>query len=280
MSDKNGATDRRQPKGVEAEPVQLAALPWFGQTEAPAPLSPVAAVLSRRATYPVAKAAGVGDPGPQPAATPMGGLSGDPARPPLWAQTDLLAKPEFDRPSGAMPSQSGVDHLLKASFLTAAEPASGQAGESVSDSDIDWAAVAQLRADAAQRLSTWPGQSELTEQERHTVGRNIITDLLGERAADLLRAGQPAWAPAAELATAQAVFDMLFGLGRIQPLVDDPAIEDIYITGSDPTWLTFFGQPPRPGPAVADSDQELIDFLAFIASRSDPPRSFSPAQPN
>jgi Flp pilus assembly CpaF family ATPase len=145
---------------------------------------------------------------------------------------------------------------------------------------IDWGAVAQLRAEAAQRLAAWPDQPDLSEDQRRQLGRQIVTELLGDQTAAKLRAGQTPWDPAAQRAMSAAVFDMLFELGRIQPLVDDPDIEDIYITGCDPTWLTVFGQPARPGPPVADSDDELIDFLAFIASRSDPPRAFSPAQPN
>jgi Flp pilus assembly CpaF family ATPase len=145
---------------------------------------------------------------------------------------------------------------------------------------VDWAAVTQLRAEAAQRLAIWPDQQDLSDGQRQQVSQLIVNQLLGERAATKLRAGETPWDAATEQAVAAAVGDMLFGLGRIQPLVDDPAIEDIYITGSDPTWLTFFGQPPREGPAVADSDEELIDFLAFLASRADPPRAFSPSQPN
>jgi Flp pilus assembly CpaF family ATPase len=174
-------------------------------------------------------------------------------------------------PPSGFDSDADLDSLFNL-FSTPSE--AGQPGE------IDWAVVSELREEAAQRLSTWPGQQELTDAARRDVGRRIVEDLLGERAAEMLRAGGQAWDPETERAMASAVVDMLFGLGRIQPLVDDPTIEDIYITGSDPTWLTHFGRPACAGPPVADTDQELVDFLAFIASRADPPRAFSPSQPN
>jgi Flp pilus assembly CpaF family ATPase len=79
---------------------------------------------------------------------------------------------------------------------------------------------------------------------------------------------------------AEAVFDALFGLGRLQPLVDDPHVENIEITGCDAVVLEYDDGTLRPGPPVADSDAELLDFLAFLASRSEAnARPFSEAQP-
>ena len=231
------------PTGAPGQPTASWPAAWLNEPDRPASVS----------LCPIAPPAGPS----LPAALPGAGLTGP----------------------GPIPA---ADHVA---YLAGSAPAAGPAavdglGAQARPGDIDWSAVAQLRAEAAQRLSTWAGQSDLSEAERRALGRRIVDDLLGERAATLLRAGRAAPDGATERATADAVLDMLFGLGRIQPLVDDPLIEDIYITGCDPTWLTFFGQPARPGPAVADTDQELIDFLAFIASRANPPRAFSPSQPN
>ena len=79
---------------------------------------------------------------------------------------------------------------------------------------------------------------------------------------------------------AAAVENALFGLGRLQPLVDDDRVENIIITGHDRVTLELTDGRLIPGPAVADSDQELIDFLVFLASRSEVnARPFSEAQP-
>ena len=51
--------------------------------------------------------------------------------------------------------------------------------------------------------------------------------------AEAVDAGHGSWSPATQQATAQAVFDSLFRLGRLQPLVDDDRIENIVIVGHD-----------------------------------------------
>ena len=76
------------------------------------------------------------------------------------------------------------------------------------------------------------------------------------------------------------MFDSLFRLGRLQPLVDDDRIENIIITGHDHVLLELIDGSLLEGPAVADSDEDLIDFLVFLASRSEVnARGFSEAQP-
>ena len=76
------------------------------------------------------------------------------------------------------------------------------------------------------------------------------------------------------------MFDSLFRLGRLQPLVDDDRVENIIITGHDNVLLELIDGSLIDGPAVADSDEELIDFLVFLASRSEVnARGFSEAQP-
>src|SRR3546814_15348325 len=49
--------------------------------------------------------------------------------------------------------------------------------------------------------------------------------------------GRGAWSSAAQAALAQAVFDSLFRLGRLQPLVDDDRVENIIIAGHDNVML-------------------------------------------
>ena len=79
---------------------------------------------------------------------------------------------------------------------------------------------------------------------------------------------------------ATAIDNALFGLGRLQPLVDDDTVENIIITGHDQVTLELVDGRMVPGPSVADTDQELIDFLVFLASRSEVnARPFSQAQP-
>ncbi len=66
---------------------------------------------------------------------------------------------------------------------------------------------------------------------------------------------------------AQSVLDALFGMGRLQSLIDDPDIENIDINGCDRVWATFADGSKRLMPAVADSDEELVDLVRSAASR-------------
>jgi len=148
------------------------------------------------------------------------------------------------------------------------------------DRSIDWPTVARMRAAASTRLSNRIGTDRLDKDHQQSLGRLIITDLLREHESEALAAGRTPWEPAYQALMGQAVFDALFQLGRLQPLVDDDRIENIIICGADNVWLEFSDGSLVRGPAVADSDQELIDFLSFIASRSEAnERSFSPAEP-
>jgi pilus assembly protein CpaF len=74
-------------------------------------------------------------------------------------------------------------------------------------------------------------------------------------------------APVDEQRLAQSVLDVLFGLARLQTLVDDPDIENIDINGCDQVWATFADGSKRLMPAVADSDGELVDLVRSAASR-------------
>src|SRR5581483_11944684 len=79
---------------------------------------------------------------------------------------------------------------------------------------------------------------------------------------------------------ADAVLASIFGLGRIQPLVDDPTVENIDIAGCDRVWLEYADGRIEPGPPVADSDAELVATLqSFATYLGQTSRSFSTAHP-
>src|SRR5829696_7257147 len=146
----------------------------------------------------------------------------------------------------------------------------------------DWSQVALLRSQASERLSAilGDGRTRLDREAQQELGRSIILELLQAEKAANLSAGRGAWSQAEQRLLAQAVFDALFGLGRLQPLVDDDRIENIIITGHNTVRLEFTDGKIIPGEPVAESDEELIEFLVFLASRSEVnSRPFSPAQP-
>lgn len=145
-------------------------------------------------------------------------------------------------------------------------------------SDLDWAQIKALRIAATNAIAEQRAPHS-TEEEEHALGRRVIADLVERMIADEMRTGlQPDDAKAHKIR--RAVFDALFGLGRLQPLIDSKWIENIELHGCDVVHVELKDGTMCDGPAVADSDDELIADLQFWASRSkEHPRPFSPATP-
>ncbi len=146
---------------------------------------------------------------------------------------------------------------------------------------VDWAVVARFRSKASEVLTQRLGGQRMARASQEQLGRAIILDLLESETADAVAEGRPTWSLGEQQALAGAVFDALFRLGRLQPLVDDERVENIIITGHETVLLELTDGSIVPGPSVADSEEELIEFLVFLASRSEVnPRPFSEAHPS
>ncbi|GAB2761902.1 CpaF/VirB11 family protein [Nocardioides salsibiostraticola] len=147
---------------------------------------------------------------------------------------------------------------------------------------VDWSLVAVLRAQASEQLSqaVAADRGRLDRAAQEELGRAIVLDLIEATVAHRVDAGGTTLSAVEQDGLARAVFDALFRLGRLQPLVDDDRVENIIITGHDNVLLELTDGSLIDGPDVADSDEELIDFLVFLASRSEVnARGFSEAQP-
>lgn len=66
----------------------------------------------------------------------------------------------------------------------------------------------------------------------------------------------------------RAVYDLLFRAGRLQPYLDDPRVEDIFINGPDDVWLDYGDGERRRVGAIADSEEELLEMLRELARDS------------
>lgn len=154
--------------------------------------------------------------------------------------------------------------------------------EQVRLDNMDWTLVAALRARASEQLSqaVAADRARLDKAAQEELGRSIVLDLVESTLAEAVNSGDAAWTAEQQASLARAVFDSLFRLGRLQPLVDDDEVENIIIAGHDNVRLELIDGSLVTGPPVADSDDELIDFLVFLASRSEVnARTFSEAQP-
>ena len=163
-----------------------------------------------------------------------------------------------------------------------ATPAAGSGGGARVGTRVDWDQVAALRSQASDQLTAAleAADGRLDEQARRQLGRSIIQELLTEEVAEQVEHGRPGWSVGEQNALAKVVFDALFGLGRLQPLVDDERVENIVIGGCDNVWLEYDDGTLVRGPAVAESDDQLIGDLVFLAERSQTAaRTFSESSP-
>lgn len=141
--------------------------------------------------------------------------------------------------------------------------------------------VREIRSELADllaaRLQVEPASDH---QARRELGRALLAEVLSRRAHDRVHCGHQPWTVEEEFGIAEAVMAALFGLGRLQPLIDDPDVENIEVNGYDEVWISYADGREERGPNVADSDQELIESLQLIASHvGEAERTFTTASP-
>ncbi|MCW2599473.1 MAG: type secretion system protein [Frankiales bacterium] len=139
----------------------------------------------------------------------------------------------------------------------------------------DYGLVQQLRGTVATQLRDTrrqraeQGRPTLSSEDERQLGRSLIA-----AAVDAHRRGQvltdgTALPPAADDAwLATAVEAALFGLGRLEPIMTDPTCVHVEINGCDRVWLYRDDGRIDPGPPVADTDAELIDWVRTAATYS------------
>lgn len=143
-----------------------------------------------------------------------------------------------------------------------------------------WRQVNSLRGEVSSRLTNALAARELDTDEREALGQELIQQVVRDHNDAMLSGGQRPWTATYQVEITRALFDALFRLGRLQPLIDAPDVENIEITGTQPVLMLMGDGRSVYAEPIADSDAELIDFLQFLAAR-DPAneRSFTRANP-
>lgn len=147
---------------------------------------------------------------------------------------------------------------------------------------VDWTLVGQLRARVAQRLETERGRPgrELSDADERALAASLVGAEIEQWAVARTAGGLPALDRDGERAVAAAVLAALFGLGRLQPLLDREDVENVHIHGADRVVLELADGRTEAGPPVAGSDAELVEMLTGWAARAGQTgREFSPAHP-
>lgn len=169
-------------------------------------------------------------------------------------QSEPTATGNGPSPAGSAPGHDGVLSERSAVTVSRSVP-------------VDWELVAALReqvsTEQAERFE--PGTDALVREE---AGKEAINRLVKQASTDRRNDDKAEFTLAQREALRDAVFNSLFRMGRLQPLLDNDDVENIEIYGhrnvqlqlADGTWVA--GEP------VADSDDELIGLIQDIASRT------------
>ena len=124
------------------------------------------------------------------------------------------------------------------------------------------------------------GTRRLDRDDQSILARQLINDELERHAHDCMANRVPVLTEPQEGLVAQSVFDRLFQLGRLQPLIDDERITNIIANGYDEVFLEYADGTKVPGPPIATSDAELVELLREIGRRFGlSEREFNPARP-
>ena len=97
------------------------------------------------------------------------------------------------------------------------------------------------------------------------LARTIVRDEVTSFNQRRLRSGQPALNPQDQTVLRQAVMDALFGLGRLQPLLDLPGLQSLVVRGHNNVWLIFADGRIERGPAIANSNAEMLEEISRMA---------------
>ncbi len=131
--------------------------------------------------------------------------------------------------------------------------------------------VGRLHRVVADRLSehlrNLDGEARLSVEDERALTRSLIAAELQHMAEAAYREGDRPLDSHTEEEVSEAVFDRLWGLGRLQPYVDDPELANIHVNGYDNVWLVYRDGTKVRGDPVASSDQELVEIIATAARR-------------
>jgi pilus assembly protein CpaF len=124
--------------------------------------------------------------------------------------------------------------------------------------------VRQLRATIAEQLAA---ASSPSQADPRSLARRLAEAVLDERAREAVAAGHSPASPEEDEETIGILIDMLFGLGSLQRLIDDPSVENIDVNGAAEVWVTYADGVRERGPAAAATDEELIELVRAAAGR-------------
>lgn len=140
--------------------------------------------------------------------------------------------------------------------------------------------VAYVSAETAKRITDETrGEDPDTPAGYRARADRIIANILDEEARAALARGRALLAPEAEAAIAAASLAQVTGVGPLQPLLDDPEIENININGVD-AWVRLADGTRRLHAGLFDDVDDVVVLVRRLASESaSGERRFDPGAP-
>jgi pilus assembly protein CpaF len=125
---------------------------------------------------------------------------------------------------------------------------------------------------ARQREAAAAAGRPLSDEEAEQYANALINEELRRFAQAQVQQGHPPLDPDEEDELAQAIHAALFGLGRLEPLLSDPEVENIDANGCDQVFVELTDGTTRQAAPITDSDRELVELLQRAAARYGPRR--------
>ncbi|SDG66999.1 Pilus assembly protein, ATPase of CpaF family [Sinosporangium album] len=139
---------------------------------------------------------------------------------------------------------------------------------------IDHALVKRFRQEVGDRLAHQrrldqaSGLPPMTGEDERQFARALIAQVLEEFARGEIGVGRTPPTAEEEEGLAAGIHAALFGVGRLQPLLDDSDVENIDINGCDRVFVGYADGQELMHEPVAESDEELIELIQILAAYS------------
>ncbi len=215
------------------------------------------------------------------------GSNGTPPPPPVVEDDDPTSLPIFagawtSEGEGQLPGRARSEFSMRPLVAPAPEEHQDTRG-SDGEVELDWELIAQYRAEISARLTARLDKEggRVTEEDREQMGLDVIEELIKSEAETLVSTGRPPWTKEHEKALKSALHASLFGLGRLQPLVEREDVENIIVIARGPVcsvWLELVDGTLVEAAPIADSEDELREFLSDLGARQN--RPFTEARPH
>lgn len=126
--------------------------------------------------------------------------------------------------------------------------------------------VSELLADDRIARRTM-GEGEPTSADEHDLARSAVRVELARLSSARRAEARAVLTASEEQRLTNAVIAHVLGLGRLQPLLDDPDISDIHVRGCASVWVKLRDGTREQRSPVVDTDDELVELIRRAATR-------------